>query len=81
MNYLPWFARKGEKNIKMELRLAREIGQGPSGDVVIMVTAIKVGNYRAPTMCPVLICSCLILKTFQQEGHQFFYFMDEPVED
>lgn len=76
MNYLLWVAREGAKNIKMELNVVREISQGPFGDVVITVTAIKVGNYGAPTMCSVLIstwfsCSHLILKTSRQERYQF----------
>lgn len=55
MNYLLWVAREGAKNIKMELNLVREISQGPFGDIVITATAIKVGNYGAPTMCSLLI--------------------------
>ena len=55
MNYLLWFARKGEENIKMELSLVREISQGPFGELLITGTAIHFGNYEAPTVCYAVI--------------------------
>lgn len=44
MNDLLWFSRKGEENIKMELRLVREISQGPFGEVGITGIAITFGR-------------------------------------
>lgn len=55
MNYVLELARKGEESREMELKLARETSQGPSGIVAITMTVIEVGNYEVPTVWSVLI--------------------------